>query len=350
MSESVGDKFTIGRGSDNKIVLIDQSVSLHHASLSRVDGRFWLRDLGSSNGTYVGDRRITEIEISVGDEVSFGLFKTKFDGMGFLRVNADNAQAGIPIKPKFSLKELASLKRTPILILLLVLMLFMVVRYRSGGLSTTEIARATVLIVVKNSSGEECWSGSGALILDGKYVVTNAHVAALSPEDGSEYSDCEDLSIGFSDNSGLNPSEFVGGAVASIDTSRDLALIELDDPISSNKRTSLSIRESDVGLEMQIRVFGYPGVGGNSLTVSSGVISGLDNSEKFSYFKVSADISSGNSGGPVVDSNGELIGIATAISRQEIDCSSGTTCYSEGNGLGLVRPISLLQPLLKTLK
>ena len=152
--------------------------------------------------------------------------------------------------------------------------------------------------------------------------------------------------LGLSGESGLNTTDYVGGSVVAIDTERDLALIELNVPIDSSNRKSLSIRSGDIGLESKIRVFGYPGIGGDSLTVSSGIISGLDQSQKFSYFKVSADISGGNSGGPVVDNKGQLVGIATALARQEIDCSSGTTCYSDGNGLGLVRPISLLRPLI----
>ena len=347
MSDQNSDIVTIGRGKDNRIIIDEQSVSLHHASLSLVNGRYWLKDLGSSNGTYVGGRRITESAIDIGDVVNFGLTKTKFSGIDFPLFSEDLSKEFLSNKSNLSLKNQVLSKKGFFLAVVGFLALFTLVRSRGSELSTTDLARATVLIIVNDSIGEQCWSGSGALILKGKYVVTNAHVAALSPEDGPEYSDCTVISIGLSDSSGLNPSNFVGGKIAAIDVERDLAIVELDEPIESENRKSLVIRENDVGLEMQIRVFGYPGIGGDSLTTSSGIISGLDRSSKFSYFKVSADISSGNSGGPVVDDEGKLIGIATAINRQEIDCSSGTTCYSEGNGLGLVRPISLLKPLLE---
>ena len=347
MPEKDSEIITIGRGSDNRIIIDDQSVSLHHASLSLVNGRYWLKDLGSSNGTYVGGRRITESAIAIGDLVSFGLAKTKFSGIDFPVFTGDQFQVEDSKNESTRQKNLIATKSGLFLVPLVVLVLFFFVRSRGSELSTKDIARATVLVVVNDSFGEQCWSGSGALILEGRFVVTNAHVAAVSPEDGPEYADCKVITIGLSDSTGLNPSEFVGGEIAVIDIERDLAIVELDEQIESESRSSLSIRNSDVGLEMQIRVFGYPGIGGDSLTTSSGIISGLDRSSKFSYFKVSADISSGNSGGPVVDNEGKIIGIATAINRQEIDCSSGTTCYSEGNGLGLVRPISLLQPLLE---
>lgn len=347
ISESSSDIVTIGRGSNNRIIIDEQSVSLHHASLSLVNGRYWLKDLGSSNGTYVGGRRITESVINIGDVVSFGLANTKFSGIDFPLYSEDLSKEVISNRGSLFIRNQIFAKKTLFLALMSVLVIFTLVRLRGSEFSSTDLARATVLIIVNDSFGEQCWSGSGALILEGKFVVTNAHVAALSPEDGPEYSDCTVISIGLSDSSGLNPSNFVGGNIAAIDVERDLAIVELNEPIDNKNRKSLVIRDREVGLEMQIRVFGYPGIGGDSLTTSSGVISGLDRSSKFSYFKVSADISSGNSGGPVVDNEGKLIGIATAINRQEIDCSSGTTCYSEGNGLGLVRPISLLQPLLE---
>jgi S1-C subfamily serine protease len=346
MSDHASDIVTIGRGADNKFVISEQSVSLHHATISKTSGRFWLTDLGSSNGTYVNGRRITETIIEIGDIVSFGLIKTKFNGVGFPILVENSLQDLQLIESQSPKKKIEFQKRASVLIGLVVLMALVLVRSRVGGLSTTEIARATVSIIMEDSSGEDCWSGSGALILDGKYLVTNAHVAALSAEDDPKYSDCTVLVLGLSDESGLNTTDYVGGSVVAIDTERDLALIELNVPIDSSNRKSLSIRSGDIGLESKIRVFGYPGIGGDSLTVSSGIISGLDQSQKFSYFKVSADISGGNSGGPVVDNKGQLVGIATALARQEIDCSSGTTCYSDGNGLGLVRPISLLQPLM----
>jgi len=48
-------------------------VSRRHASLTLRDGRAFLRDLGSKNGTFAGDRRIdSETEIASGDEIVFG--------------------------------------------------------------------------------------------------------------------------------------------------------------------------------------------------------------------------------------------------------------------------------------
>jgi pSer/pThr/pTyr-binding forkhead associated (FHA) protein len=62
----------IGRALDNDIVVGDQSVSRHHASIEYSNGNFMLRDLGSQNGTWVGGHRVAEISLSPGDLLRLG--------------------------------------------------------------------------------------------------------------------------------------------------------------------------------------------------------------------------------------------------------------------------------------
>ena len=50
----------------------DDTVSRRHAELRLVDGRWMLRDLGSSNGTWVNGCRVVEAEVGPGDEVALG--------------------------------------------------------------------------------------------------------------------------------------------------------------------------------------------------------------------------------------------------------------------------------------
>ncbi|WP_298815966.1 FhaA domain-containing protein [Chloroflexus sp.] len=63
---------TIGRGLDNDIILEDTRVSRKHAQLRYRQRRFWLTDLGSTNGTFVNDERIAERALRDGDRVSLG--------------------------------------------------------------------------------------------------------------------------------------------------------------------------------------------------------------------------------------------------------------------------------------
>lgn len=63
---------TLGRGLSNDIILEDTRVSRHHAQLRYKSRRFWLTDLGSTNGTYINGERILEEALRDGDVVSLG--------------------------------------------------------------------------------------------------------------------------------------------------------------------------------------------------------------------------------------------------------------------------------------
>jgi pSer/pThr/pTyr-binding forkhead associated (FHA) protein len=67
-----GSRVTVGRGLDNDIVLEDASVSRHHAELVREGTQLAVRDLGSTNGTWVNASRISAASIHPGDELAFG--------------------------------------------------------------------------------------------------------------------------------------------------------------------------------------------------------------------------------------------------------------------------------------
>src|SRR5438132_11108158 len=59
----IGDRreLVLGRGDDVDVIVADDSVSRRHAKLRVVDG-ITLEDLGSSNGTFHGDRRLAPHE------------------------------------------------------------------------------------------------------------------------------------------------------------------------------------------------------------------------------------------------------------------------------------------------
>ena len=70
--------FTIGRGNENMLRLTDKSVSTKHAEINQKDGRFFIQDLGSSNGTFIFDRslddwkQIDQVLLQDGDQLRFG--------------------------------------------------------------------------------------------------------------------------------------------------------------------------------------------------------------------------------------------------------------------------------------
>lgn len=76
-------RVVIGRQPDCQIRLPDSGVSRQHCELLLDSGSPVLKDLGSSNGTYVNRRRISQTELSAGDLIAIGpfVFVAKIDGM-----------------------------------------------------------------------------------------------------------------------------------------------------------------------------------------------------------------------------------------------------------------------------
>lgn len=67
-----GSILTIGRGSDNAVVLQDARVSRHHARLQARRGALVFRDLGSTNGSRVNGVRVAEVVLGEGDRIELG--------------------------------------------------------------------------------------------------------------------------------------------------------------------------------------------------------------------------------------------------------------------------------------
>lgn len=63
---------SVGRGLNNDIILEDTRVSRHHAQLRYRSRRFWIADLGSTNGTFLNGERVTERALRNDDTISLG--------------------------------------------------------------------------------------------------------------------------------------------------------------------------------------------------------------------------------------------------------------------------------------
>jgi hypothetical protein len=67
-----GRPLTIGRAPDNGVVLHDSRASRRHARLFARSGVLILADLGSTNGSFVNDRRVEEMPLGEGDRIRIG--------------------------------------------------------------------------------------------------------------------------------------------------------------------------------------------------------------------------------------------------------------------------------------
>lgn len=345
--------FVIGRGLQSDVLLTADSVSQRHAQITVEDGLAVIRDLMSSNGTFVNGNRVESQRLNDGDSIHFGEFHALFKHGSLVDAETKQLLATLLIvqknKKSFAIdRKLGAISATILALVLVVIFKLTSTSNEPSTLEIEDIARATVYIEVSDSLGEVCWSGSGVSVVDGLHVITNAHVAAFSAEDGPEDEDCKTLSIGVTDSSSRRPSNFIKASIMKIDTSLDLALLKLD-LVESKKLPTLPLNYVELGLDESIRVVGYPGIGGETITLTNGVISGFDNSSSTKFYKVSAKISHGNSGGPVVNEAGELIGIATAGFAADVDCPTQNTCTVLDESIGLVRPIKFAQSFLESI-
>lgn len=94
LSLAGGSSWTVGRGDDNNFVLPDRWISRNHAMLQGTDnGRFYLIDLGSRNGTFVNGRRVSvPVILHDSDLLTFGQTELRFFSPVDAAENADAAQ------------------------------------------------------------------------------------------------------------------------------------------------------------------------------------------------------------------------------------------------------------------
>src|SRR3989442_1111854 len=162
-------------------------------------------------------------------------------------------------------------------------------------LTTAAIAQravpATVTIITFTRSGDTLGLGSGFFVRPRGTIITNWHVIR----------DAYDAVVILSDGTELKPILFLGA-----DKRGDIALIEV--PAGTYPVVSLASDVPPIGTK--VVVIGSPF--GLSATVSEGIISARRTVEGRELVQLTAPLSPGSSGGPVLNSQGSVVAIATA--------------------------------------
>ena len=189
-------------------------------------------------------------------------------------------------------------------------------------------AASPSVVSVRTGSG----SGTGFLVDSDGTIVTNAHVVG----------DNSQVQVRFDDKG-----EFHDAQVLSVDGSTDLAALKVDPEAASGVRP-LKLADSDQAqVGDTVIAIGYPL--GLDRTATAGIVSGLERQIQspngFSIDKViqtDAPINPGNSGGPLLNANGEVIGVNSQIA---------TAGGGEGSvGIGFAIPANTVKEVLPALE
>lgn len=182
----------------------------------------------------------------------------------------------------------------------------------------------------KNQSKE--WSGTGFALNNG-YIATNYHVVE----------DAKSIKI-----QGIRGSFNIkyNATVVAKDPNKDLAIIKINDSRFNDFGTipyRVKTSTSDVGED--VFVLGYPltTTMGDEIKLTTGVISSKTGFQgDVSLYQISAPIQPGNSGGPLFDGNGNLIGIVNAKHRGAENVSYAVKASYLSNLVESASSISLL--------
>jgi len=227
------------------------------------------------------------------------------------------------------------------------------------------IVKSTVLILALKFQGTQVkalWQGSGTVVDAKGLILTNYHVV---DEEGG----WDTLGILISTRSDQRPEPAYRAEIAAKDPQADLAVIRITsdtkgNPIDASKLSLVPVplgNADDLEVGDELEIFGYPGIGEDTITFTEGKVSGFLQEEGIEYqrawIKTDASISGGNSGGAAIDENGKLVGVPTEAGQVDARPLADTngdgvidgrdTPVSTGGFINRLRPVNLAYSLIE---
>ncbi|MGV0717447.1 trypsin-like peptidase domain-containing protein [Mycolicibacterium sp. XJ662] len=205
-----------------------------------------------------------------------------------------------------------------------------------GRFAKVAAAVADSVVTIEAKSDQEGSQGSGVVVDERGYIVTNNHVISEAANNPSKYK----MTVVFNDGEEV-PANLVGR-----DPKTDLAVLKVD---NVDNLTVAKMGDSDT-LEVGDEVIAAGAPLGLRSTVTAGIISALnrpvplsgdgsDTDTVIDGLQTDAPINHGNSGGPLIDMDGNVIGINTA----------GKSLSESASGLGFAIPVNEVKAVVETL-
>ncbi|MCB0021444.1 MAG: trypsin-like peptidase domain-containing protein [Caldilinea sp.] len=207
--------------------------------------------------------------------------------------------------------------------------------------------QATVQVLTPQDDDSDVLSTGSGTVVNGErgFILTNFHVVG-DPDTGHYANASRTAWIALSPNGSLQPPEVRYRAeVVDADPALDLALLRIvadaDGNRTSDNLNLVAITVGDsatVQIGDPVTVLGYPGLGGDTITLTRGTVSGFVEG----WIKTDAETNPGNSGGAAINTAGELVGVPSAgyLESSEVDSRLP-------GKLGLIRPVNAAQALLR---
>lgn len=213
------------------------------------------------------------------------------------------------------------------------------------------------------------WTGSGSIISPDGLILTNAHV--VLPD---RYFPVDRLIVALTTHEDRPPEPAYYAEVLQADDKLDIAVIRVTEDIDGQPVVAedlnlpyVELGDSDnLRLGDTIVIIGYPGIGGETITLTRGEVSGFTaevGRGDRAFIKTSATIAGGNSGGLAASQDGALIGIPTQLGYggddQFVDCrvlvdtnrdgrvDEDDNCIPTGGFINALRPIKLALPMIE---
>lgn len=232
-----------------------------------------------------------------------------------------------------------------------------------------DLAKAVVQIFAIDSFGDTAWSGSGTLISADGLILSNAHVVDRYYDEDPAV---EELRVAVTSRTDEPPEVAYLAEIVAMDSALDLAVIQVVSNLDGDPVTKefpfVALGDSDeVEIGDQLRILGYSGVGGETITLTNGVISGFTAERGLggrAWIKTDAGILAGNSGGLAADEHGKLIAVPTIVgssaeSEEVVDCDLVAdtnrdglideldACVPTGGFINGLRPVGLALALIE---
>lgn len=192
------------------------------------------------------------------------------------------------------------------------------------------VLQINLVYVDQQARGHVIQGGSGFLIgatNGAEYMITNTHVVAMDSD--TKAAATEVFGVDFTNPNSLNlqiqvvvkRDVTINATIVNSSENMDFAILKLEQPIYDRESLVINSSDDQIVETMDVYALGFPAAielvedtpfyTSEDVNITKGIVSKKASIDDIKYIRHSATMSSGNSGGPLVNSKGEVLGVNT---------------------------------------